>query len=261
MSAPGALATKRILITRAAHQAGHLAEALEAKGALVLHLATIEIVPPVSYAALDDALRAIQSFDWLILTSANGAAAFAERTRTLQLPHHRFTHLQVAAIGPATASAARKLGLRVDVIPEDYVAETVVEALKGKVAGRRVLLARAATARDVIPDQLTLQGADVQVAEAYRTILPDDAVRQVRGLFEAGKPLPDAATFTSSSTVNNFFALLRAAEFDLPRGLRAVSIGPITSRTLRGHGWEPAAEARQSDIPSLADACERLFAD
>ncbi len=261
MSGPGALAGKRILITRAQSQAGHLAEALQARGALVERLATIEIAPPASYAGLDDVLRAIQSFDWLIFTSANGADAFAERVRVLQLPHHRFTHLQVAAIGSATASAARKAGLNVDVIPEEYVAETVVAALRDKVAGRRVLLVRAASGRDVIPQQLGRHAAEVQVAEAYRTILPADSIGQVRAILSGSARLPDAVTFTSSSTVNNFFALLRAAGLELPEGLRAVSIGPITTRTLLGYKWKPAAEASPSDIPGLVDACAKLFAD
>ena len=256
----GPLTGKRILVTRALHQAGQLADALEAKGAEALRLATIAIVPPSSYATLDHAISKIESFDWVILTSANGASAFAGRIASLGVSQHRLHHLRVAAIGPATASAAHKLGLAVDVVPGEYVAETVVEMLRDKVAGKRVLLARASIGRDVIPEELMRAGAEVQVAETYQTVLPADSIERIRTLFAEGSQLPDAATFTSSSTVHNFFQLLHAAELELPRGLRAVSIGPITTRTLRERHWEPAGEAISSDISGLVEACERLFA-
>ncbi len=259
MSPPLSLAGKRILTTRAPQQAAHLAKALEAKGAQVLRLATIEIVPPASYDALDAALRAIQSFDWLILTSTNGVAALQARTRVLQLPRHRFAHLQIAAIGHATAEAARKIGLTVAVIPERYVAEGMVASLKDKVASRRVLLVRASVGRDLIPDELCRCGARVEIAEAYRTHLPETSIAEVNSLLGKASRLPDAVTFTSSSTVGNFFTLLRAAGMDLPHGLRAVSIGPVTTSTLREHNWEPSSEAARSDIPGLVEACERLL--
>jgi uroporphyrinogen-III synthase len=250
---------KRILVTRALHQAGKLAEALEALGAEVLRLPTIEILPPETYAHLDAALGLISGFDWLIVTSANGAAALAERMRFLEIHAGRLEHLQVAAIGPATAEAVGRIGLKVSVIPDEYVAEAVVAMLKERVVGCRVLLARAAVARDVIPEQLRQCGADIRVVETYRTVIPSDSIEQVRELFAEGKPLPDAVTFTSSSTVNNFFALLAAAKMDKPSGLRAVSIGPVTTRTLSQHKWEPACQASPYDIPGLVKACVRLL--
>jgi uroporphyrinogen-III synthase len=142
------LAGKRILITRARHQAARLAEALEAHGAEVLRLPTIEIVPPETYAHLDAALEVASGFDWLIVTSANGAAALADRMQFLGIPLERLKHLQVAAIGPATAAAITRIGLKVAAMPEEYVAEAVVAMLRERVAGKRVLLARAAVARD-----------------------------------------------------------------------------------------------------------------
>jgi uroporphyrinogen-III synthase len=254
------LAGKRILITRARHQAGRLAEALEAHGAEVLRLPTIEIVPPETYAHLDASLEAASGFDWLIVTSANGATALADRMQFLRIPLQRLKHLQVAAIGPATAAAVTRIGLNVSAMPDEYVAEAVVAMLREKVAGRRVLLARAAVARDVIPEQLRKCGADIHVVDAYRTIIPADSIAQVGELFAEGTPLPDAVTFTSSSTVNNFFALLTAAKMERPEGLRAVSIGPVTTRTLRQHQWEPACEASPYDIPGVVAACLRQFA-
>lgn len=259
MSAAHPLAGRRILITRARHQAGRLAEALEALGAEVLRLPTIEIVPPETYAHLDAVLEVISGFDWLIVTSANGAAALADRLQFLRISPQQLHHLQVAAIGPATAAALGRIGLKVHAMPDEYVAEAVVALLKERVAGRRVLLARAAVARDVIPEQLRKCGADIHVVEAYRTVIPADSVGQVRALFAPGNPLPDAVTFTSSSTVSNFFALLTAAQMELPQELKAVSIGPVTTRTLRKHHWEPAREATQYDIPGVVAACVSML--
>src|SRR5580704_13202495 len=173
------LAGKRILITRARHQAGRLAEALEAHGAEVLRLPTIEIVPPETYADLDALLEIASDFDWLIVTSANGAAALADRMQFLGIPLERLKHLQVAAIGPATAAAVTRMGLKVSAMPAEYVAEAVVAMLREKVVGQRVLLARAAVARDVIPEQLRKCGADIHVVEAYRTIIPAASIAQV----------------------------------------------------------------------------------
>jgi uroporphyrinogen-III synthase len=260
MSVLRPLAGRRILITRARHQAGRLAEALEAQGAEVLRLPTIEIVPPETYSHLDAVLEVISDFDWLIVTSANGAAALADRMEFLRIQPQQLQHLQVAAIGPATAVAVGRIGLKVCAMPEEYVAEAVVAMLKARVAGQRVLLARAGVARDVIPEQLRQCGADIHVVEAYRTIIPADSIEQVSTLFGEGKPLPDAVTFTSSSTVNNFFALLAAAKIERPQGLRAVSIGPVTTRTLRQHHWEPAREAVKYDIPGVVSACAALMA-
>jgi len=259
MSTAHPLAGRRILITRARHQAGRLAEALEALGAEVLRLPTIEIIPPETYAHLDAVLEVISGFDWLIVTSANGAAALADRMRFLRIPPERVHHLQVAAIGPATAVALGRIGFKVTAMPDEYVAEAVVAMLRERVAGRRVLLARAAVARDVIPEQLRKCGADIHVVEAYRTIVPADSIHQVRGLLGEGTPLPDAVTFTSSSTVTNFFALVAAAGMELPPGLKAVSIGPVTTSMLRKHHWEPAREAAKSDIPGIVAACVSLL--
>jgi uroporphyrinogen-III synthase len=254
------LAGKRILVTRAREQAGRLAEALQGLGAEVLRLPTIEFLPPESYAHLDSLLEDITSFHWLIVTSANGAAALADRIRFLRIPHARLDHLQIVAVGPATAVALSHMGLKATIMPDQYVAEAVVAMLKERVAGQRILLARAAVARDVIPEQLRKCGADICVAETYRTVVPSDSVEQVRTLFAAASRLPDAVTFTSSSTVNNFFTLLGAASVQPPPGLKAVSIGPVTTQTLRQHQWEPARQAAQYNIPGIVEACVQLLA-
>jgi uroporphyrinogen-III synthase len=252
------LAGKRIVVTRADHQRGRLADALEEKGAEVISIATIAIVPPSSFADLDWSIQNLSSFDFLILTSANGVRSLAERVQACDVSWRTFEHLQIACIGPATSAAVSRLGLSVGFTPEEYIAESVVSMLATRVAGKSVLLVRGALGRDVIPSALAERGARVKVVEAYRTILPEESVPRVREVL-AGRELPDAVTFTSSSTVENFFSLVKTAGVELPPGLRAVSIGPVTSRTLREHNWKPAAQAAVADIPGLVAACELLF--
>src|ERR1700678_3577163 len=147
MSTTRPLAGRRILITRARHQAGRLAEALEAQGAGVLRLPTIEIVPPETYAHLDAVLEVMSGFDWLIVTSANGAAVLGDRMQFLKIEPERWKHLHVAAIGPATAVALGRIGLEVAAMPDQYVAEAVVAMLEERVRAKHVLLVRAAVAR------------------------------------------------------------------------------------------------------------------
>jgi uroporphyrinogen-III synthase/uroporphyrinogen III methyltransferase/synthase len=252
------LAGRRVLVTRAAHQAGKLSEGLRALGAEPVEVAVLEIRPPESLAALDAALRQLDSYDWLILTSANAVRALAERAAALEIALTQPVRLKVAAIGEATAAAARLIGLQVDFVPEAYVAESLVEGLLERAAGQRILLARAAVARDVIPDALRAAGADVDVVEAYRNVLPDAAPEQLRQAL--GKGI-DAATFTSSSSATHLAEAARVAGVAWPlAGVPAISIGPITSQTLRELGWPPAAEASPSDIPGLIAAAVRVLA-
>jgi len=253
------LARRTILVTRAWRQAGRLSEELRAWGASVLEIPAIEIVPPESYAALDAALANLSQYQWLIVTSANGAQALRERMGALGIDAGAHAHLQIAAVGSPTAQALRDAGLTVAVTPREYVAESLLEALGERTRGERVLLARAAVARDVIPDALRAQGATVDLVDAYRTVIPAQSVTAIRTVFGPGGLPPDAATFTSSSTVTNFFALLREAGVGVPAGMKAVSIGPITSATLREHGWEPAAEADPHDLGGLVEAVVRAL--
>jgi len=155
------LAGRRVLVTRAAHQASKLSDGLRALGAEPVEVPVLEIRPPISFDPLDAALRQLDSYDWLILTSANAARALAERAAALRIPLAQPVRLKVAAIGEATAEAARKAGLQVALVPEAYVAESLVEGLLARAAGQRILLARAAVARDVIPDALREAGAEV----------------------------------------------------------------------------------------------------
>jgi len=251
---PLPLAGRRILVTRARHQAGKLSAKLAAFGAEVIEIPAIEIVPPMSWAPLDAALQNLSAYQWLIVTSANAVRSIRERTAALNVDNANFSHLRIAAVGPSTAQALLEAGLFATLTPLDYVAESLVAAIADQVRNSRVLIVRAAVSRDVIPDALAKMCAQVDVLDAYRTIIPEASVRNIAEIFASGQQLPDAATFTSSSTVTNFFHLLRAADLDRPRKMVAISIGPITSQTLRDHGWEPTSEADPHDIPGLIKA-------
>jgi uroporphyrinogen-III synthase len=252
------LAGRRILVTRAAHQAGKLSEGLRALGAIPVEVPVLEIAPPLSFDALDQALRHIGQYDWIIFTSANAVSALSTRGEQLGIAPAALSGAGIAAIGAATASAAREAGFNVTLIPESYVAESLAASLeKHEIRGKRILLARAEIARDVIPDALRAAGAIVDVVDAYRNVIPREAPRQLRRALAEGL---HAATFTSSSSVTHLADAARAANLGFPfPGVPAVSIGRVTTATLRAAGWEPAAQADPHDIPGLIAAVANLL--
>jgi len=255
------LSGRRILVTRAAHQAGKLSDGLRRLGAEPVEVPVLEIHPPASFTPLDSALRQFASYDWLILTSANAVHALVERAAALGISVAQLAWLKVAAVGESTAAEARKAGFKVAFVPQAYVAESLVEglmeSLQKQSSGQRILLARAAVARDVIPDALRAEGVVVDVVDAYCNVMPKAAPEQLRSAVRSGI---DAVTFTSSSSAANLAEAARAANVDWPIGrVPAVSIGPITSQTLRELGWPPAAEAEPSDISGLIAAVVRVL--
>lgn len=251
------LTGRRILVTRGASQASRLSDGLRELGAVPIEVPVLEIVPPESYEPFDAALRNIRSYAWLIVTSANAVDVLRERMTALGAVPTSFKP-KVAAVGEATARAARDAGFTVSLVPDSYVAESLVAALKGQISGKRVLLARAEAARDVIPDALRAAGAQVDVVDAYRNVLPATAPQQLRHAYARGL---DAVTFTSSSSVTHLAEAAQAAGLPFPfPGVRAISIGPITSQTLADSGWSPDAEAAVHDISGLIAASVRLFA-
>jgi uroporphyrinogen-III synthase len=249
------LSGKRILITRARQQADALARLFQAEGAQVVSIPTIEIVPPQSFQPLDKALKKIHSYDWLIVTSVNGVEAFDRRMKKAAIEPGLLRRLQVAAIGPATKAALEAIGLRVDTVPSEYVAEAVVDLLRDRVFGKKILLIRAKVARDVIPNQLRKSGAEVDVAEAYATIVPQTSRSRLNELL-AGDQRPHVITFTSSSTARNFISLLAtgASPKVVLEGIKLASIGPVTSSTLREIGLWVDIEARDYTMPGLVEA-------
>ena len=253
------LAGIRVLVGRARQQASALSAQLHALGAVVFEIPFIEIRPPSSYKPLDTALKQVSEYDWLILTSVNGVEALAARMKILTIEPRKLTDLKIATIGPATRSATEKMGLKVSVVPPKYVAESVVESLRGKVEGQRALLVRAAVARDVIPRELRKMGATIDVVEAYQTVMPDSSRKRLQSLMEYPKRRPHVVTFTSSSTVRNFVELLGgkgrpAHATNLLDGVRLASIGPITSATLREFGLPVHIEAEEYTIAGLTRA-------
>jgi uroporphyrinogen-III synthase len=257
----------RVLVGRARHQAGALSAELRKQGALVIEIPFIEIRKPRSFKPLDSSLRNLHTYDWLILTSVNGVDAMWERMSRLGLSLDRSregqrsqgNRLRVAAIGPATKNAIEQRGTRVDVVPKEYVAESVVRSLKSKVKGKRVLLVRAKIARDVIPQELRRAGAQLDVVEAYETVVPRASRTRLQQVMNNPSRRPHVVTFTSSSTVKNFVELLGARQSSKSRaaqlhGVQAASIGPVTSATLRAFGLPVQIAAKEFTIPGLVSA-------
>jgi uroporphyrinogen-III synthase len=252
------LAGTRILVGRARHQAGILSTSLRSLGASVIEIPFIEIRKPQSYAALDDALKNIKSYQWLILTSANGVEAMWERIRKLHIARRKLQHLKIAAIGPATKKAIVKHGLKVKMVPEEYVAESVVKGLRDEVKGKRVVLIRAKVARDVIPEELRAAGAEVDVVEAYETVVPEKSRIRLGALMKNATRRPHVVTFTSSSTVKNFAELLgkkiASPNAKWLKNMQFASIGPVTSATLKELKLPAAIEAREFTMGGLIRA-------
>ncbi|HMF92302.1 MAG TPA: uroporphyrinogen-III synthase [Candidatus Angelobacter sp.] len=249
------LVGRRVLVTRPSHQAFALAEPLRQLGAHVIEVPTIEIHHAGSLAPLDNALIKIDHYDTLILTSVNGVEVLFERYNRLGLPIEDMKHLLVVAIGPATAAAIESEGLGVSIVPEKYVAESVIEALRGKLLKEsRVLLVRAKVARDVLPDELKRAGAKVDVIEAYETRVPEGAAEALKKIFTSAETRPDIVTFTSSSTATNFLQLLADQAREALGGVCVASIGPVTSATLEKAGFKPMVEAREYTMQGLVEA-------
>jgi uroporphyrinogen III methyltransferase/synthase len=240
----------KIVVTRAAEQAGDLSDRLRALGADAIELPVISLGPPADPTPLDRAIENLAAYDWLIFTSVNGVRFFMDQLD--QSPHDlRSLKARICAIGPATRKTIEELHLKVDVMPEEYVAESLIGAFAAQdLAGKKVLLPRAAVARDVIPVELAKLGAQVDVVEAYRNVVPPNAPDRAREIFNAAKK-PDWITFTSSSTVKNLLAITGREVID---GIRIASIGPVTSSTLCAHGLQVDAQATQFTLDGLVAA-------
>lgn len=245
----------RILVTRASAQAFGLSDPLRRLGATVIEIPTIEIRSTGGSGPLDHALLKIDHYDTLILTSVNGVEIMFERYNRMGLPIVDMQHLRVVAIGPATAMAIQSEGLSVSVVPERYIAESVLDALRGKInQWSRVLLVRAKVARDLLPRELEKMGARVDVIEAYETRVPDGAEEKLKKVFTDPASRPHVVTFTSSSTASNLLALLGDDTRSFLQGVCLASIGPVTSETLQQAGYPPAIEAQEYTMNGLVEA-------
>lgn len=239
---------QKIVVTRAREQAGALTGLLHSLGAETIDLPAIAIQPPADAHPLDGAIAKLPEYDWLIFTSANGVRFFLERLDASRLDL-RAIRGRICAIGPATREGLERFHLKVDVTAEQYVAEGLLDALAAHdLKGAKVLIARAAVARDVLPEELRRRGAQVDVVEAYRTIAPPDIRQHAAAVFARH---PDWIAFTSSSTVEN---LVDAIGAEALRGIRTASIGPITSATLRKRAIPVGVEASSYTVPGLVEA-------
>ena len=254
------LVGKKILITRAREQSGEFATRLKKLGAEVIEFPTIEIVPPIRWKELDRAIDRLKSYDWILFTSANGVHFFwqrlGERRRSPRLP----PSLKVCAIGPATAKQLKEKGVSVRYIPKAFIAESILEGFKKKfINGKRILLARAKKARDILPKGLEKMGAEVDVVEAYRTVRPKGGSKKLKKILKGGKM--DVIAFTSSSTVNHFAELLKKEDLTkLLKGIAIACIGPVTARTVKEWGLKVRIQPKQYTIPGLTRAIAEYFA-
>ncbi len=254
------LSDKKILITRAREQSAEFATRLKKLGAEVIQFPTIEIVPPLSWKGMDRAISCLKSYDWIIFTSANGVSFFDQRLKERGKNRNALSGLKICAIGPATAEHLKKRGIRVDYVPKEYIAESILRGFK-KIGlnGKQILLARAKQARDVLPKGLRAMGAKVDVVETYRTVRPRGGSRKLKELLTKKKV--DVITFTSSSTVSHFVELLKKE--DLKKLLKETviaCIGPITARTVRKAGLKVHIQPREYTIPGLTQAIAHYFA-
>ncbi|HZP02908.1 MAG TPA: uroporphyrinogen-III synthase [Terriglobia bacterium] len=255
---PLPLHQKRIVITRTREQASALREQLLALGADVIEIPTIEIREPSSWEPLDNAIRRLEEFDFILLTSTNGVRSFLARLEHCGRRAQDLASFSIGAIGPATARELTQAGVRVDFVPREYRAEGLLEVLGDRdLEGKAFLIPRARVARDIVPRVLRERGARVEVVEAYQTVVPD----LPRGEIERQlTPAPDVITFTSSSTASNFAKLVGKERLPhLLHGVAVASIGPITSETVRKLGLEVSIQASEFTIPGLVRALGEYF--
>lgn len=242
---------RSIVVTRAREQASDIAALLESHGAEVIQFPTIRI-EPVDPAPLDAAVQALSSYDWIVFTSINGVQSFFSRIDAAGMDSRVFASVKIAAIGPATAAGLRARGLNPDLVPSAYVAEAIAEALIAQnISGKRVLIARAKEAREVLPNALSAAGAQVTVLPVYQTVPALESKDDVLGRIEAGTL--DCVTFGSSSTVDNFFAQIPAEVLRKHPNVALACIGPITAKTLRDHGFDPAVQPEAFTIPAMIE--------
>jgi uroporphyrinogen III methyltransferase/synthase len=248
---------RNIVVTRARNQASDLVARLSALGANCLEYPTIEVVPLEDNGPLDAAIERLAEYHWLIFTSVNGVRFFFERLFALGLDVRALHQVRTAVIGPVTAEKLRAFGLRSDILPASYRAESIVAAFAEEALdGRRVLLPRAADARPLLPEALRRMGARVDEIVTYRAQpVPAGQEALVRDLANGAV---DLVTFTSSSTVTNFKALLPADRLEaLMQSVQIASIGPVTTETAEKLGFRVAITAAEYTIPGLCDAILR----
>jgi len=249
---------KRILVTRTREQASDLVRLLERRGAYCIECPTIEVHWPEDREPLDQAINSLSTFDWVIFSSANAVRFFFERLFGLNFDLRALGNIHIAVVGAGTAKAISALHLSSDIMPDDFRAEGLIEAFSQiGVSGKRILIPRAEKAREILPKRLSELGAEVTLVPAYRTLAPDLGPEVLEIL---GQETIDVLTFTSSSTVKNFFRLLPD---DLRNRIieqaKVACIGPITARTAEDFGLKVTVQPDEFTIPALVSSIEACY--
>jgi len=248
---------KGVVVTRPEAQAESFADLLHDLGARVIHFPTIRIAPPSSWEACDAALERLDTYQWIIFTSANGVSAFFQRLRASGRDIRDLKGIRLCTIGPATAEAMAAMGVAVDLVPAEYISEGVVKAFEGQdIRGARILLPRAETARDVIPEGLAGQGARVDVVTVYRTVNSGREKGELEAFLKRG--LVDVITFTSPSTVLCFMEIM-GRDFALPPQVKIAAIGPVTAAATKKAGLPIHILQETYTIPGLVDGIADYF--
>jgi uroporphyrinogen-III synthase len=247
------LAGKRVMVTRARHQVRELAERIEELGGEAYAFPLIKMVPPRESGPLDEALRRIESFDWVMFTSPNGVRFFLQRMDELGIERSRLT-ARLAAVGPRTAAVLQESGLHVSVLPAEFVAEGLLDSLRGRLkTGETVLLPRADIARKTLPDELRRMGMVVTEVDAYDTVMDGEQAEEAADLLRRNGVY--AILFTSSSTVKHFVQVMTPYDWPtLIESVRIACIGPVTAETARELGLPVHAVAEQFTVEGLLDA-------
>jgi uroporphyrinogen III methyltransferase/synthase len=248
---------KRILVTRAEHQANELSRLLLESGAMPVEMPVIKISPPPTWKALNQAILNLKRYHWIIFTSVNAVEVFCKRLYALELDVRQLAGVRIGAIGPATARALEEKGLHPDYLPETYTSQGFLAGLKGQdIAKCRVLLPRADIAGNELADGITELGAEVHRVTAYRTVAVRKSVLQGKQMLLRGEI--DVVTFTSASTVNNLLAIL-GQEWEVMKVAKLACIGPNTAAALAERGLKADIVAREHTIPGLVEATEKYF--
>ncbi|MBW1863808.1 MAG: uroporphyrinogen-III C-methyltransferase [Deltaproteobacteria bacterium] len=252
---------RRIVVTRAREQASSFLAGLSQLGAECIEFPTIEIIPPESWRELDKTIHSLEDYQWLLFTSVNGVKYFFQRLETLEKDVRDLKGIKIGAIGPKTAEAIHKKGIRPDMVPDEYRAEAMVEAFKRlETEALRILLPRAAQAREILSQELEKMGARVDVVEAYRTVTPDGDRDRIKEMLERGEI--NMITFTSSSTVKNLVEMFEPGDDQFQRWMKNVAvacIGPITAQTAEEKGLSVSLIPAEYTIEALTNAIVQYF--
>jgi uroporphyrinogen III methyltransferase/synthase len=250
------------VVTRAREQASSFLARLSELGAECIEFPTIEIIPPMNWKRMDNAIKSLEDYHWVLFTSVNGVKYFFERLRAAGKDARELKGVKVGTIGAKTAEAVQEEGITPDLVPDEYRSEAAVEAFKHqRVKSKRILLPRAAGARDLLPRELEKMGARVDVVTAYRTVKPENERARIKDLLEKGEI--HMVTFTSSSTVSNFVEIFEAEGDQFLKWMERVvvaCIGPVTAKTAEDRKLTVSLFPSEYTIEALTRAIIDYFA-